>query len=70
MNTQINFATATKAELEAAGYKVTVRKSQLKTRRTKKSIWGVKPSMNNANRGCTPASHATISPKNAGSLQG
>lgn len=35
METNINFATATKAELEAAGFTVTVRKSQTKTRRTK-----------------------------------
>ena len=44
----INFATATKAELEAAGYTVTTKKSQMKTRRTRKSVWGVRPSMNNA----------------------
>ncbi len=47
----INFATATKAELEAAGYTVTVRKSQLKTRRTKKSAWGARPSINRSNHG-------------------
>ena len=47
----INFATATKAELEAAGYSVTVRKSQMKTRRTKKSAWGARPSINRANHG-------------------
>jgi hypothetical protein len=47
----INFATATKAELEAAGYTVTVRKSQMKTRRTKKSAWGARPSINRANHG-------------------
>ena len=47
----INFATATKAELEAAGYTVTVRKSQMKTRRTKKSAWGARPSINKANHG-------------------
>ena len=48
--TNINFATATKAELEAAGYTVTVRKSQMKTRRTKKSVWGAKPSINKGGR--------------------
>lgn len=48
----IDFATATHAELEAAGYTVKVRKSQMLTRRTKKSAWGVRPTMNsNANRG-------------------
>jgi len=45
----INFATATKAELEAAGYNVTVKKSQAKTRRTRKSVWGARPSINRAN---------------------
>ena len=44
----INFATATPAELAAAGYTLTVRKSQAKTRRTRKSAFGVRPSMNNA----------------------
>lgn len=44
----INFATATPAELAAAGYTITVKKSQAKTRRTRKSLWGVKPRMNNA----------------------
>lgn len=44
----INFATATKAELEAAGYTVTVGRSQLKTRRSRKSLFGIRPSINNA----------------------
>ncbi len=44
----INFATATPAELEAAGYTVIIKKSQAKTRRTRKSAFGVRPSMNNA----------------------
>ena len=47
----INFATATKAELEAAGYTVVTKKSQAKTRRSRKSVWGVRPSMNNARHG-------------------
>ena len=47
----INFATATKAELEAAGYTVTVGRSQLKTRRSRKSLFGVRPSINRANHG-------------------
>ena len=47
----INFATATRAELEAAGYTVTVRRSQAKTRRSKKSAWGARPSINRANHG-------------------
>ena len=44
----INFATDTPAELAAAGYSLTVKKSQAKTRRTRKSVFGVRPSMNNA----------------------
>ena len=48
IETTINFATATKAELEAAGFKVTTKKSQMKTRRTRKSVWGVKPTINKA----------------------
>ena len=47
----INFATATPAELEAAGFTVTVKKSQALTRRTRKSLFGVRPSMNNARHG-------------------
>lgn len=47
----INFATATHAELEAAGFTVKVKKSQMQTRRTKKSAWGARPSINKANHG-------------------
>ena len=48
MNTQIiDFATATHAELEAAGYTVEVRRSQL-TKKARKSVWGVKPTINKA----------------------
>ena len=47
----MNFSTASKAELEAAGYTVTVKKSQALTRRTRKSLFGVRPSMNNARCG-------------------
>jgi len=54
----INFAQATKAELEAAGYTVTQKRSQL-TKRTRKSLWGVKPSMNKGGR------RAPATPKNA-----
>ena len=46
--TDFNFATATPAELAAAGYTLTVKKSQAKTRRTRKSVFGVRPSMNNS----------------------
>lgn len=48
MNTNINFSTATKAELEAAGWTVKVGRSQLRTRRSRKSLFGVRPSINNA----------------------
>ena len=47
----INFATATPAELAAAGYTITVKKSQAKSCRTRKSLFGVRPSMNNARHG-------------------
>ena len=47
----INFATASVQELEAAGYTVTTKKSQAVTRRTKKSAWGARPSINRANHG-------------------
>ena len=66
----INFATATQSQLEAAGYIVIVKKSQAKTRRTKKSAWGARPSMNRAGRNCVPMSHATETPKNTSSMQG
>ena len=48
MNNTINFATATAAELAEAGYTLTVKKSQAKTRRARKSLFGVRPSMNNS----------------------
>ena len=44
----MNFATATKAELEAAGFTLIIKKSQMKTRRTRRSTWGVKPTINKA----------------------
>ena len=56
----INFATATSAELAAAGYSLTVKKSQAKTRRSRKSLFGVRPSMNNARHNPpTKAQHGT-----------
>ena len=68
--TNINFATATKAELEAAGFVVTVKKSQAKSRRTTKSAWGVRPSMNKA-QGTTTRSLKTANlPAAGGALQG
>ena len=67
----INFAKATKAELEAAGYTVTVRKSQMKTRRTRKSLWGVRPSMNNnTNNSRSSLKNANLTSNNNGSLRG
>ena len=56
----INFATATPAELAAAGYTITTKKSQAKTRRSRKSLFGVRPSMNNAHHGApVKAQHGT-----------
>ena len=48
MNNNINLATASAAELAAAGFTLTVKKSQAKSRRSRKSLFGVRPSMNNA----------------------
>ena len=68
--TNINFSTATKAELEAAGFTVIVKKSQAKSRRTTKSIWGTRPSMNNS-KGTTTRSLKTANlPAAGGALQG
>lgn len=47
-NSNINFANLSHEALEALGYKVITKKSQAKTRRTRKSVFGVRPSMNNA----------------------
>ena len=47
----INFSNSSHAELEAAGFKLIVKKSQAVTRRTKKSVWGARPSINRANHG-------------------
>ena len=44
----INFATATATQLADAGFTLTVKKSQAKTRRSRKSLFGVRPSMNNS----------------------
>ena len=67
--TNINFATATKAELEAAGYTVTQKRSQL-TKRNRKSLFGVRPSMNNS-KGTTTRSLKTANlPAAGGALQG
>lgn len=49
MNTEIDFATATHAELEAAGFTVKVGRSQ-RTKKARKSLFGVRPSMNKGGR--------------------
>lgn len=46
----INFSTASVQELEAAGFTVTQKRSQL-TKRNRKSLFGVRPSINNARHG-------------------
>ena len=48
MNNTINFATATATQLAEAGFTLTVKKSQAKTRKSRKSLFGVRPSMNNS----------------------
>ena len=47
-NTNIDLATASAQELATIGYTLTVTKSQAKTRRSRKSLFGVRPSMNNS----------------------
>ena len=65
----INFATATTAQLEAAGYTVTQKRSQL-TKRNRKSLFGVRPSMNHA-RGTTKRSLKEANlPASSRTLQG
>ena len=51
INSTLDLANATHAELAAAGFTVITKKSQAKTRRSTKSAWGVKPRMNNARHG-------------------
>ena len=51
INSTLDLANATHAELAAAGFALTVQKSQAKSRRTRKSLFGVRPSMNNARHG-------------------
>ena len=64
----INFATATKAQLEAAGYTVIQKRSQL-TKRNRKSLFGVRPSMNNSsNRNIKPL--ATADEVGTGKMRG
>jgi len=64
----INITKATKAELEAAGYTITVGPSQIK--RNRKSLFGVRPSMNNS-KGTTKRSLKTANlPATNGTLQG
>ncbi len=64
----LNFATATAAELEAHGYKLISKKSQAKTRKNRSS-W-VKPGMNRSSSHCVPLVAATEVPSNAACLQG
>ncbi len=45
----IDFANASRSELEAAGYTIDVRRSQA-TRRQTKSVWGPRPTANK--KGC------------------
>ena len=65
--TDFNFATATPAELAAIGFTLTVKKSQAKTRRTRKSVFGVRPSMNNARR--NPPVKVTFAIEDGGTIQ-
>ena len=47
----IDFANSSHSELIAAGFTIITKKSQAVTRRTKKSVWGARPSINRANHG-------------------
>ena len=67
----INFATATAEELAAAGYTLQVKKSQAKTRRSRKSVWGPQPSMNNSrHQAPVKAQFGNTSTNNPGAMQG
>lgn len=63
----INFSTATKAEMEAAGYTHVQLKSQINNRR-RKSVWGVRPSMNCAHP--TRKSLANANERGTGKIRG
>ena len=65
--TNINFATATSAELEAAGFTVITKKSQAKTRRTRKSVWGVKATANK--KGCKKATLSQMNEDSTGTIR-
>ena len=61
MNNTFNFATATAAELAEAGFTLTVKKSQAKTRRSRKSlIRSSDPSMNNAKHAAPVKAQPTV----------
>ena len=66
-NNNINYATATHAELEAAGLKVTVKKSQAKTRRTRKSVWGERPTINK--KGCGISTVGNMNEEDRGNIR-
>jgi len=63
----INFSTATAAEMEAAGYTFTYLGSQINNRR-RNSVWGVRPSMNRAHP--TRKSLAKANERGTGKLRG
>ena len=61
----IDFANATRAELEAAGFSIDVRRSQA-TRRQTRSVWGAKPSANK--KGCGKASVGSMTQDGRGTI--
>jgi hypothetical protein len=65
-NNNINFATATRAELEAAGFSVDVRRSQATRRRTR-SLFGTRPTANK--KGCGVSAIGNMTEKDRGNIR-
>ncbi len=63
--TNINFATATPAQLAAAGF--TVRQMPNTTRRVRKSLWGVKQTA--SKKGCRKAPLAQMNEDSTGTIR-
>ena len=65
-NNNINFATATRAELEAAGFTVDVRRSQATRRRTR-SLFGTRPTINK--KGCAVHTVGNMNENDRGNIR-
>ena len=65
-NNNINYATATRAELEAAGFTVDVRRSQATRRRTR-SLFGTRPTINK--KGCGISTVGNMNEEDRGNIR-